>query len=70
MVVYLKRHPLYLHEDVDKEKMKTFKISCNVAVINGVIAVAVSFFFPLFSFIILLMRPLTNFFVKMFYKLK
>jgi len=70
IVVYLQRHPQYLHEDIDKEKMKTFRISCNVGVINGVIAIAVSFFFPLFSFIILLARPLTNFFVKMFYKLK
>jgi len=70
MVVYLQHHPLYLHEDIDKEKMKTYRISCNVGVINGIIAVAVSFFFPLFSFIILLIRPLTNYFVKMFYKLR
>jgi uncharacterized membrane protein len=70
MVVYIERHPLYLHEDIDKGKMRTFRISCNVGIINGVVAVAVSFFLPLLSFIILLVRPLTNYFVKIFYKLR
>jgi uncharacterized membrane protein len=70
MVVYIERHPLYLHEGIDKGKMRTFRISCNVGIINGVVAVAVSFFLPLLSFIILLMRPLTNYFVKMLYKLR
>jgi uncharacterized membrane protein len=70
MVVYIERHPLYLHKDIDKGKMRTFRVSCSVGIINGVIAVAVSFFLPLLSFIILLIRPLTNYFVKMFYKLR
>jgi TMEM175 potassium channel family protein len=70
MVVYIERHPLYLHKDIDKGKMRTFRVSCNVGIINGVVAVAVSFFLPLLSFIILLARPLTNYFVKMFYKLR
>jgi uncharacterized membrane protein len=70
IVIYIERHPLYLHRDTDKGKMRTFRISSNVGIINGVIAVAFSFFLPLLSFIILLIRPLTNYFVKMFYKLR
>jgi uncharacterized membrane protein len=70
IVVYLDHHPQYLPEDLDKEQLRRFRVSCNVGVINGIIAILVSFFFPLLSFIILLARPLTTYFVKMFYKLK
>jgi uncharacterized membrane protein len=70
IVVYLGHHPQYLPEDLDKEHFRRFSVSCNVGVINGIIAILVSFFFPLLSFIILLVRPLTNYFVKKFYKLR
>jgi uncharacterized membrane protein len=61
---YLGKRADYLNEYADKETKRRFSISCDVVVINGVLAVAFSFFVPLLSFIILLIQPVTTAILK------
>lgn len=48
--------PNLLKEDTDKAQIYDNQLTCNIALINGVLATLVTFISPVFSFIILLSR--------------
>jgi len=54
---YVAVRPDYLKEDTDPKLIRDFRIYANVAQVNGLIAVGLSFISPLLAFIILFTRP-------------
>lgn len=52
---YAAVRPGYLN-DIDDYQIRFYRMACNVAMINAVIALILAFFFPLLAFIILLAR--------------
>jgi uncharacterized membrane protein len=53
---YASARPDYLKENTDAETIRNHRIACNVAMINALVAVTISFFSPLIAFIILFTR--------------
>ena len=50
--------PHLMHQGVSAELVREYRIACNVAVVNSVLAVALSMFLPLVAFLVLFTRPL------------
>ena len=48
--------PGYLKEDTDPIIIEGFRIGCNLAMINAIIAIAIAFFSPMVAFIVLFVR--------------
>ena len=63
---YLQKRPDYLDQKADNGVFNSITISCNVGVINGVLAVIAACFFPLLAFLMLLLRPFTTYFIKLY----
>lgn len=53
---YVAVRPGYLKDGTDKKIIYDFRLSCNVAMINALIAVGISFLNPVIAFIVLLAR--------------
>ena len=53
---YVAEKPGYLKDNIQPDLIRSYRIACNVAMINAVIAVALSFFSPIAAFIILFIR--------------
>jgi uncharacterized membrane protein len=53
---YAALSPGFLKDDISAAMVFDYRLSCNVAMVNGLMAVAVSFFSPLIAFILLFMR--------------
>lgn len=62
--------PHLMREDVPPEIVREYRIACNVAVANSVLAVATSLFSPVTAFIILFLRPLMIIGMDRYYKWK
>lgn len=60
--------PHLMHEGVSPEFIRENRIACNVAVVNSVLAVALSMFVPLAAFIILFTRPIMIAGVNRYYR--
>lgn len=48
--------PAFLNEKINKPTIYDFRLACNVAMFNAVIAIVISFFSPLIAFLILFTR--------------
>ena len=53
---YVAVRPEFLKEHVDPETIYSYRLSCNVAMVNALMAIGVSFFNPLAAFVLLLLR--------------
>jgi uncharacterized membrane protein len=53
---YVAVRPEFLKEDVSKATIYDYRLSCNVAMVNALMAISVSFFSPLTAFILLFLR--------------
>jgi uncharacterized membrane protein len=53
---YVAVRPDYLKEGTDKAIINDYRLSCNVAMANALIAVAISFINPIAAFIVLILR--------------
>jgi uncharacterized membrane protein len=62
--------PSYINEKADEEIILTYRLDCNTAMINAVLAIIFSFISPLVAVIILCTRPFMLRLVKVFYKRK
>jgi uncharacterized membrane protein len=64
---YAALHPEFLKEDIDRSTVFNYRLACNVAIINALLAIAVSFISPLIAFILLFLRlPIIAFARKIF----
>lgn len=54
---YVAVRPDYLNERATKEIISDYRVSCNIAMLNAVLAIGFSFISPLTAFIILFIRP-------------
>lgn len=62
--------PEYLNEKATEQIVRTNRINCNVAMVNAVLAIGLSFISPIASFIILCTRPFMMRLVRVFYRKK
>ncbi|MFT3680006.1 MAG: TMEM175 family protein [Ferruginibacter sp.] len=53
---YVAVRPAYLKENTDPELIRNFRISCNIAMLNALLAAGISFISPLAAFLILFTR--------------
>lgn len=49
--------PHLMNEDVSPKLIREYRIACNVAMINALLAIALAFFYPWAAFILLFLRP-------------
>ena len=53
---YAAKRPEFLNEEITPEVVHDYKLSCNVAMINPLIAIGLSFFYPQIAFFLLFLR--------------
>jgi hypothetical protein len=53
---YVAVRPEYLKEDATEKIVRNYRIACNVAMVNALIAIVLSFISPITAFIILFSR--------------
>lgn len=53
---YVATHPGYLNDKADKAQVNNYSFDCNVAMINALLAIALSFISPVAAFLILFTR--------------
>jgi len=53
--------PSYLIRDFDQNEINDNRIYCNIAMVNALLAIGISFISPLISFILLCLRPAMKF---------
>ncbi|MEI9945236.1 MAG: TMEM175 family protein [Chitinophagaceae bacterium] len=65
---YVAVRPDFLKEHANKEMINEYRFDCNIAMINAIIAIVLSFISPLAAFLILFARPLMMRIMKWMYK--
>jgi uncharacterized membrane protein len=53
---YVAVRPEFLKENIEKQTIYDYRLACNVAMINGIMAMTISFYNPLVAFILLFLR--------------
>ena len=67
---YVAKRPEFLNEDISPEIIHEYRLSCNVAMVNALLAIAVSFLSPQVAFSLLFLRLPFIYIAKCIFKFK